>query len=117
MTVLAVVNQKGGVGKTTCTVNLGAYLGALGARVLLVDCDPQGNTTAGLGENPAAGLYDVLLGSLSAREAIVPTTARNVDLLPSTAELAGAEVELLHEDQPNARLAASLQEVRGRYGY
>jgi chromosome partitioning protein len=95
MTIFAVANQKGGVGKTTTVVNLGAYLGAFGARVLLVDCDPQGNTTSGLGVQPSSrGLYGVLLGDLSADVAIVPTSTRGVDLLPSTAELAGVEVQL-----------------------
>ena len=116
--MFAVANQKGGVGKTTTVVNLGAYLGAFGARVLLVDCDPQGNTTSGLGVQPnSGGLYDVLLGDVSAGEAIVPSTTSGVDLLPSTPELAGVEIELLREDRPNARLKEALGEVRSRYSY
>ena len=118
MTIFAVANQKGGVGKSTTVVNLGAYLGALGARVLLVDCDPQANTSSGLGQRPEkGGLYDVLLHGTSAISAIVPTAEQGVELLPSTAELAGAEVQLLERDQPNARLREALIPVRDTYGY
>lgn len=118
MTIFAVANQKGGVGKSTTVVNLGAYLGALGARVLLVDCDPQANTSSGLGQRPEkGGLYDVLLHGTSATSAIVPTAEQGVELLPSTAELAGAEVQLLEGDQPNARLREALIPVRDTYGY
>jgi len=118
VTIFAVANQKGGVGKSTTVVNLGAYLGALGARVLLVDCDPQANTSSGLGQRPEkGGLYDVLLHGTSAISAIVPTAEQGVELLPSTAELAGAEVQLLERDQPNARLREALIPVRDTYGY
>jgi chromosome partitioning protein len=118
VTIFAVANQKGGVGKSTTVVNLGAYLGALGARVLLVDCDPQANTSSGLGQRPEkGGLYDVLLHGTSATSAIVPTAEQGVELLPSTAELAGAEVQLLEGDQPNARLREALIPVRDTYGY
>jgi chromosome partitioning protein len=118
VTIFAVANQKGGVGKSTTVVNLGAYLGALGARVLLVDCDPQANTSSGLGQRPGSGgLYDVLLHGASAEDAIVTTAEQGVELLPATPELAGAEVELLEVDKPNARLREVLGPVQGRYGY
>ncbi len=118
MTIFAVANQKGGVGKTTTVVNLGAYLGALGARVLLVDCDPQANTSSGLGRRlESGGLYDVLVHGASASAAIVPTAEQGVDLLPAAAELGGAEVQLLEGDRPNARLSDALSSVQGTYGY
>lgn len=117
-TIFAVANQKGGVGKSTTVVNLGAYLGALGARVLLVDCDPQANTSSGLGQRPkSGGLYDVLVHGSSADEAIVPSSEQGVDLLPATAELAGAEVELLETEEPDGRLRAALGSVQETYGY
>lgn len=118
MTVFAVANQKGGVGKTATVTNVGAYLGAFGARVLLVDCDPQANTTTGLGLRPReGGLYEVLIDSLPAAEAISPTTAKNVELLPATAELAGAEIELLDADGLSVRLRDALAPLRERYNY
>lgn len=118
MTIFAVVNQKGGVGKTTTVVNLGAYLGAFGAQVLLVDCDPQANTTSSLGLRPTTGgLYDVLIGDAQPLRAILNTPSRGVDLLPSTEELAGAEMELLDRDDPERRLQTALEGMRSRYPY
>jgi chromosome partitioning protein len=118
LVVFAIVNQKGGVGKTTTVVNLGAYLGALGASVLLVDCDAQANTSNGLGHGGvAAGLYDVLVDDVPAAHAILRTTARGVDLLPATFELAGSEIELLDLESPNMRLKTVLEDTRDRYDY
>jgi chromosome partitioning protein len=118
VTLFAVANQKGGVGKTTTVINVGAYLGALGSRVLLVDCDPQGNTTSGLGVRPSTGgLYDVLAGAVPVLDALERTSTRGVDLLPATVELAGAEVELLEEEHPELLLGEALDEVRSRYDY
>jgi chromosome partitioning protein len=118
MPVLAVANQKGGVGKTTTTLNVGAYLGALGARVLLVDCHPQGNTTSGLGAQPGrVGLYDALLDGIPVEDSIIHTSTKGVDLIPSTPQLAGAEIELLDEEHPNARLKSALQSIRHTYSY
>jgi len=118
VTTLAVVNQKGGVGKTTTVVNLCAYLGAMGARTLLVDADPQANSSSSLGYSASSGgLYDVLARGLPTPEALVPSSARNVTLLPSTEELAGAEMELLHEDEPERQLAAALHDVRAQFPY
>jgi chromosome partitioning protein len=116
--IFAVANQKGGVGKTTTVINLGAYLGALGASVLLVDCDPQANTTSGLGQRVrSGGLYDVLVHGTPVEEAIVSTSARGVALLPATAELAGAEIELLGTEEPHTRLREALEPLRERYTY
>jgi chromosome partitioning protein len=117
--VLAVANQKGGVGKTTTVINLGAYLGALGHRVLLVDCDPQSNTTRGLSlsEPVATSIYDVLVRGTAAKSAIVPTTTPGVDLLPASPDLAGSEVELLETSGREHSLGHALQGLVSEYDY
>lgn len=118
MTVLAVTNQKGGVGKTTTVVNLGAYLGSFGARVLLVDCDPQANTTSGVGASvESGGVYDVLTNGVAARDRIVKSDTRGVDLLPSTADLAGAEIELLDADDRTGVLKTAIEPLESAYSY
>jgi chromosome partitioning protein len=114
----AVANQKGGVGKTTTVVNLAAYLGALGARVLLVDCDAQANTTGFLGVEPSGpSLYDVLIDGVPADEAVVQTSTKGVDLIPATADLAGADIELLQGEAPNNVLKGALSPLLDRYSY
>ena len=114
--IIAVVNQKGGVGKTTSAVNLTAALTELGLKVLLCDFDPQANATSGMGVNKRkikSDVYDVVVDGKDIREAIVQT--KFGDVLPSSADLAGAGVELISMENPNQRLAAALQEVRGNY--
>lgn len=112
--VLAIANQKGGVGKTTTTVNLGASLAVLGYRVLVVDLDPQGNATTGLGINSRNldhSIYDVLLHDVSLEDCVEPTTLRNLFVAPSTIDLAGAEIELVAAFSRELRLRRALDEV------
>lgn len=117
---LALANQKGGVGKTTTAVNLGAALAALGKRVLLVDLDPQANASSHLGYHRADvthSIYDVLVGRLPVREATIHTTRLDLDLLPAVNELAGAEVEMVGLFAREQLLKKALGPIRGRYDF
>ena len=118
--VIAVANQKGGVGKTTTTMNLGASLAASKRRALLLDLDPQGNTTTGSGVDKrslALSTYDVLMGEASLEEAMVSIEEGGYALLPSNGDLTGAEVGLLGEIGRELRLRRALEGVRARYDY
>ncbi len=109
---IAILNQKGGVGKTTTAISLAAYIGKLGKSVLLVDADPQGNATSGMGldkQQLDTTLYDVLLGQVPAHQAIVETQIENVRLLPTQSQLAGAEVELVNASKREYRLKEVLE--------
>jgi chromosome partitioning protein len=113
-TVLAVVNQKGGVGKTTTAINLGAALAELGHPVLLVDLDPQANSTSGLGLNPArlrSSIYQLLAGEASVEESMVETAVPQLRLVPSHIDLAGAEIELATLSERESRLRNALASV------
>jgi len=116
--VLAVANQKGGVGKSTTAVNIGAYLALAGARVLVVDLDPQGNASTGLGldhRDIEPSIYDVLTGEMPPAEAIRATGVANLHVLPSTIDLAGAEVELASAMSRELRLRRALQSIHHQY--
>lgn len=118
--VIAVANQKGGVGKTTTVINLAAYLADSGKRVLTVDIDPQGNTTTGLGIDKSlvdVSIYDVLLGGEPLVEALTATDVVGLHLLPATMDLAGAEVELSQAPDREHLLDGQLARIRDRYDY
>ncbi len=116
--IIAISNQKGGVGKTTTSVNLAACVAEKGKRVLLVDIDPQGNASSGLGiAERSPSVYDVLLGEKTASEAIVATKFGSLSVLPSAIELAGAEIELVSLPARETLLRQALLSVRERFDY
>ena len=118
--IIAVVNQKGGVGKTTTAVNLTAGIGLAGKKVLLVDADPQGNTTSGYGisKKTAAGTsYELLLGGVSAAAATQKTEFKNVDIIPASMNLAAAEIDLFEVKHRESQLKVALAAARDQYDY
>jgi len=118
--IYTLVNQKGGVGKTTSAINLGAYLGSFGQRVLLVDIDPQANATSCLGIDKRTvrqGTYEVLIGQTSIGAPILHNSRLKISLLPASPALAGAEVELIEMDRRENRLKDALAPVVDRYDY
>ncbi|MBQ5824875.1 MAG: ParA family protein [Clostridia bacterium] len=118
--IIAIVNQKGGVGKTTTAVNLTAAVGAQGKKVLLVDIDPQGNATSGLGINKRdvkLSSYDNIINAVPAAQTIIHSPFKNVDVIPSTMDLAGAELELVDVERREAKLRTCLALVKAQYDY
>lgn len=118
--IMALANQKGGVGKTTTAVNLGACLADLGYRVLVCDLDPQANASTGLGLNPrnvASSMYDVMLNDLPLEDCVEPSSVRNLFVAPSSLDLAGAEIELVPAFSRELRLRRALEAVVDQYDY
>jgi chromosome partitioning protein len=116
--IIAIANQKGGVGKTTTAVNLGAALAESGLRILVVDLDPQGNASTGLGVNPRDvehSIYDVLMHDVPALDCIEPTSLKNLFVLPATIDLAGAEIELVPAFSRELKLKRALDAARSEY--
>lgn len=120
MKIVAFANQKGGVGKTTTCVNVSSYLALMGKKVLLIDLDPQGNATTGLGltkESNKNSVYNVIVGELPAAECVQRTTVNGLDILPSSLDLAGVEVEMVYMSDREKILKKIFDELRNSYDY
>ena len=118
--VISICNQKGGTGKTTTTVNLSAALAELGKRVLIIDADPQGNSTSGVGVNKnelKKSVYELILNKATAQEVIIPNVYKNLDIIPCNISLTGAEIELVGAISRETRLKSSIKSIESNYDY
>ncbi len=118
--IIAIANQKGGVGKTTTTINLGACLASMGYKTLLIDSDPQANTTSGLGFNPSEieySVYECMVDGVEVEKAIFPTNFKNLDLLASHIDLVGAEVEMINLQNREGRMKQALAKAKLEYDF
>lgn len=118
--IISIANQKGGVGKTTTAVNLAAGLGSKGCKTLLIDIDPQGNATSGVGidrRSIKVSSYDILVGDMKAEEVVLKTEFKNLDLIPSSMDLAAADMELIDCESRESKLKMSVLPIKSNYDY